>query len=67
MGVDEAQGHAGRKQVEVIDDGEVELPWEGHEMYWRRHYCLVLWSFLLWLVVGMFLREIYCEAVSGLE
>lgn len=31
VGVDEAKGHAGGKWLELIDDGEVQLPWKGHE------------------------------------
>ena len=32
VGVDEAKGHAGGEEVELVDDGEVQLPWKGHEM-----------------------------------
>ena len=31
VGVDEAQGHAGGEQVQLIVYGEVQFPWKGHE------------------------------------
>lgn len=30
IGVDEAEGHAGREKIELIDNGEVEFLWKGH-------------------------------------
>lgn len=32
MGVDEAEGHAGGEEVEVVDYGEVQLSRKGYEV-----------------------------------
>lgn len=37
VGVDEAEGHAGGKEVELIDYESVQLHRKGHEMGLRRH------------------------------